>query len=313
MPNTPGSEVVVVGNVGIDTNVFLPSSPELIDGLREEGHFSSNVDYLGQAGGYTSRGFAQLGLTTSFIGHVGADPMGDWVRGELAADGIDLRGLAIDPAGTARSVNLMGSDGSRINFYDGRGHLSLSVDPALAADVFAGARLALFHLPNWARGLLPIARKAGAFVACDLQDVRDPDEEYLVDFLQGAEVLFVSSAHHLNPAPMLKQLVRSSGGSMVVCGRGGLGVAIATTDGIRVYPPPHVDLPIVDTNGAGDALAVGFLVAHELEGRSVEESVLRGQLAARWTCAQRASSSTLITRDQLEVLVVEASGALQPA
>ena len=64
MPNTPGSEVVVVGNVGIDTNVFLPSSPDLIDGLREEGHFTSNVDYLGQAGGYTSRGFAALGVRT---------------------------------------------------------------------------------------------------------------------------------------------------------------------------------------------------------------------------------------------------------
>jgi acarbose 7IV-phosphotransferase len=303
----------VVGNVGIDTNVFLPSSPELIDGLREEGHFSSNVDYLGHAGGYTSRGFARLGLSTAFLGHVGDDPMGAWVRSELAADGIDLSGLAIDPAGTARSVNLMGSDGSRINFYDGRGHRSLVVDPDMAAEIFAGARLALFHLPDWARHLLPVAKRAGNFLACDLQDVRDPDEEYLDEFVADADILFVSSAHHLNPAPMLKQLVRRSGGSMVVCGRGGLGVAIATADGIRVYPPPHIDLPVIDTNGAGDALAVGFLVAHELEGRPVEDAVLRGQLAARWTCAQRASSSNLITREQLEALVIEATGALQPA
>ena len=158
-----------------------------------------------------------------------------------------------------------------------------------------------------------MAKRAGAVLACDLQDVRDPDDDYLTDFMEGADILFVSSTHHLNPAPMLKQLVRRSNGSMVVCGRGGLGVAIATTDGIRVYPPPRVDLPVVDTNGAGDALAVGFLVAHELEGRPVEEAVQRGQLAARWTCAQRASSSDLVTREQLEELVAEASGALQPA
>ena len=313
MPNTPGSEVVVVGNVGIDTSVFLPSSPELIDGLREEGHFSSNVDCLGHAGGYTARGFAALGLDTAFIGHVGDDQMGRWVRAELTGDGIDLTGLGIDPQGTARSVNLMGSDGSRINFYDGRGHRSIAADPALAEKIFAGSRLAMFHLPDWARTLLPVAKRAGAVVACDLQDVRDPDDDYLTDFIEGADILFVSSTHHLNPAPMLKQLVRRSNGSMVVCGRGGLGVAIATTEGIRVYPPPRVDLPIVDTNGAGDALAVGFLVAHELEGRPVEEAVQRGQLAARWTCAQRASSSDLVTREQLEELVAEASGALQPA
>jgi sugar/nucleoside kinase (ribokinase family) len=313
VPNTPGSEVVVVGNVGIDTSVFLPSSPELIDGLREEGHFSSNVDCLGHAGGYTARGFAALGLDTAFIGHVGDDQMGRWVRAELTGDGIDLTGLGIDPQGTARSVNLMGSDGSRINFYDGRGHRSIAADPALAEKIFAGSRLAMFHLPDWARTLLPVAKRAGAVLACDLQDVRDPDDDYLTDFIEGADILFVSSTHHLNPAPMLKQLVRRSNGSMVVCGRGGLGVAIATTEGIRVYPPPRVDLPIVDTNGAGDALAVGFLVAHELEGRPVEEAVQRGQLAARWTCAQRASSSDLVTREQLEELVVEASGALQPA
>ena len=313
MPNTPGSEVVVVGNVGIDTSVFLPSSPELIDGLREEGHFSSNVDCLGHAGGYTARGFAALGLDTAFIGHVGDDQMGRWARAELTGDGIDLTGLGIDPQGTARSVNLMGSDGSRINFYDGRGHRSIAADPALAEKIFAGSRLAMFHLPDWARTLLPVAKRAGAVLACDLQDVRDPDDDYLTDFIEGADILFVSSTHHLNPAPMLKQLVRRSNGSMVVCGRGGLGVAIATTEGIRVYPPPRVDLPIVDTNGAGDALAVGFLVAHELEGRPVEEAVQRGQLAARWTCAQRASSSDLVTREQLEELVAEASGALQPA
>ena len=41
------------------------------------------------------------------------------------------------------------------------------------------------------------------------------------------------------------------------------------------------DLPVIDTNGAGDGLAVGFLVSHVLEGRSLEESILRGQLTAR--------------------------------
>jgi sugar/nucleoside kinase (ribokinase family) len=54
-----------------------------------------------------------------------------------------------------------------------------------------------------------------------------------------------------------------------------------------------------------------LLVAHELEGRPIEEAVLRGQLAARWACAQRASSADLVTREQLEALVAEASGALQ--
>ena len=78
-----------------------------------------------------------------------------------------------------------------------------------------------------------------------------------------------------------------------------------------MFPPPHVELPVVDRNGAGDALAVGFLIAHELEGRPLEESVLRAQLTARWTCAQPATSSGSITPDQLEKLVVESGAVLQ--
>jgi len=57
------AEVVVVGNVGIDTNVYLARPPD----LSQEDHFTENVDYLGQPGGYTSRGFLRLGLATSGI------------------------------------------------------------------------------------------------------------------------------------------------------------------------------------------------------------------------------------------------------
>ena len=50
-------DVVVVGNVGIDTNVYLPGSD--ID-FSVEANFTENFDYVGQAGGYASQGFAQL-------------------------------------------------------------------------------------------------------------------------------------------------------------------------------------------------------------------------------------------------------------
>jgi hypothetical protein len=115
----------------------------------------------------------------------------------------------------ARSVNLLAADGSRLNFYDGRGHLDLTVD---------GHR----------------------------------------------------RRHRVVPA--------------------------AGPTGRR-GPAGHRH-----TNGAGDALAVGFLVAHVLQGHSVAEAVRRGQLGARWTCAQRASSGDLITPARLAALIGPAAG-----
>ncbi|WP_437930549.1 PfkB family carbohydrate kinase [Sorangium sp. So ce291] len=54
----------------------------------------------------------------------------------------------------------------------------------------------------------------------------------------------------------------------MVVGMGARGCALATRDGVRYFPPVALDLPVVDTNGAGDGLAVGFLVSHVLEGAS---------------------------------------------
>lgn len=292
-----GAEVVVVGNAGVDTNVYLPG-----DAIDEtlEGAFTDTVDYVGQAGGYSARGFAQLGRRTAFVGALGDDPAGAMVRAALARDGVDTSAVFTDPAGTARSVNLVFRDGRRRNFYDGRGHREVRPDLEAARRVLAGARLVLFHLPDWARLLLPTARADVAVVACDLQDAVDLDDPYRADFVAAADILFVSAANLADPADAVRRL--AEGRRAAVCGLGAEGVLVAAGGAVRHVPPPPVDLPVVDTNGAGDGLAVGFLDAFVLDGTSVGEAVLRGQLVARWTCAQRGSTDTLVSRARLEEL-----------
>jgi len=60
-----GFEVVVIGAVGIDTNVYI--SANSVDFVLEAS-FTENLDYIGMAGGYSSKGFARLGKKTAFIG-----------------------------------------------------------------------------------------------------------------------------------------------------------------------------------------------------------------------------------------------------
>jgi acarbose 7IV-phosphotransferase len=120
--NGKAIDVVVIGNVGIDTNVFFHS--EDID-FSVEANFTENIDMVGQAGGYASRAYVNLGASTAFIGHVGADFSGDYIRKVFTAEGINTEGVFIDPAGTSRSINLMYRDGRRKNFYDGKSHMTL--------------------------------------------------------------------------------------------------------------------------------------------------------------------------------------------
>lgn len=289
-------DVVVVGNIGVDTNVYLHG--EDIDWTREA-NFTENLDNLGQAGGYACRGYAALGRTVGFIGHVGDDACGQWIRAGLSMMGVDTRALFLDPAGTSRSVNILYRDGRRKNFYDGKSHMTLVPDLSVCRAVLGGAKLAHFNLPNWARFLLEPAREAGLVVACDLQDVVGLDDPYRRDFVRAADILFFSAANQDGPEGLMRAMLQDNPELVVVAGMGERGAALGTRAGVRIYPPVELDLPVVDTNGAGDSLAVGFLTGYVLEGYSLEQSLRRGQIAARYACSAR-SGADLITREQLQ-------------
>jgi sugar/nucleoside kinase (ribokinase family) len=289
-------DVVVVGNVGVDTNVYLPGAD--VD-FEVESNFTLNLDYVGQAGGYAARGYAQLGYRTAFIGYVGDDHNGRFVGDELAGDGVDTSLLFHDPAGTGRSVNFMYRDGRRKNFYDGKGHMDLEPPLAQCRAMLARCRLAHFSIPNWARQLLPLARELGLTIGCDIQDVVDADDPYRRDFVQQADILFFSDANQPDPAALAQTYLDRNPAQIIVVGLGPQGCLLITRDGQEHFGPVEMAEPVIDTNGAGDGLAVGFLSSYVLEGYSVEESIKRGQIAARYTCAQMAASSSLITAGKM--------------
>ncbi|MCG8349106.1 MAG: carbohydrate kinase family protein [Chloroflexales bacterium] len=302
-----GHDVVVVGNVGIDTNVYLHSTD--VD-WTVEANFTNNVDCIGQAGGYTARGFRALGYRTAFIGHVGDDMGGRLIREVFTHEGIDTSVLWTDPQGTARSVNIVYPDGRRKNFYDGKGHMTLTPDLEQCRQVLAGAKLVHVHIPNWARHVLSAARACGALIACDLQDLRTLDDPYRQDFIAAADIIFFSSANVGDPTALLQLLLHSKPERIVVVGMGEQGCALGTREGVRLFAliaanrgsgciealgtregvrlfaPLDLGGPAVDTNGAGDGLAVGFLASYALGGHAPEIAVQHGQAVARLTCAQ---------------------------
>lgn len=290
-------DVVVVGNVGVDTNVYIAGAG--ID-FGVESNFTENLDYVGQAGGYAARGYAQLGKKTAFVGYVGDDYSGRFVREELAGDGIDTSAVFIDPLGTGRSINFMYRDGRRKNFYDGKGHMHLQPDLEACAAVLAEARLAHFSIPNWARYLLPVARELGLTIACDVQDVVSAHDGYRQDFVKYADILFFSAVNQADPTPLIEAFLAIRPDQIIVVGMGAEGCALGRREGVDFFPAVEMERPVIDTNGAGDGLAVGFVTSFVLDGYSLQDAILRGQISARYTCTLKASSSNLITPEELD-------------
>ena len=292
-------DIIVIGNAGIDTNIYYHGNE--ID-FNVESNFTENLDYVGNAGGYSARGFAQLGYRTAFIGYVGNDFLGNHILDEFTRDGINTDAVLIDPAGTCHSINFMYPDGRRRNFYDGKGHMVLQPDIEVCRSVLKKSKLVHFNIPNWARNLLPLAKDLGLTISSDIQDVTSLDDAYRSDFIRYSDVLFFSSVNFPDPRIIMDKILTEYPEKVLISGMGSKGCALGTKTGIQYFDPVELDEVVIDSNGAGDGLATGFLSSYYLEKMSLSDSIQRGQIVARYTCTRKANTSNLITKQQLDQL-----------
>lgn len=289
-------DIIIIGAIGIDTNIYFLG--DNID-FSVESSYTENIDYVGQAGGYTSRGFAQLGYKTGLIDYIGLDHNGNFIKEELERDGVESL-LFFDPAGTRRSINFMYNDGRRKNFYDGKSHLNLEPDLKKCKEFLGKTKLSHFNLMNWSRNLLPIAKELNVTISCDLQDVTNINDSYIQDFINYADILFFSSVNYEDPKPIIRHLQKKRTEIIMIVGMGSKGCALGYKNSIAYYPPVEIiQEPIIDTNGAGDGLVVGFLSSFLFDGYSIEDSIQRGQIVARYNCTIKGSTSKLIKKQEL--------------
>ena len=302
-PARRDGRITVVGNPGLDTLVVLAQDdPD----LEADGHFVRNVDTVGHAAAFAARGCARLGHRTRLLGSTGADVIGGLVRDVLAADGVDLSLMFDDPTGTARSVNFVRPDGRRTFFFDGGSHMTLRPPAAAVEAALSGTDLVFSSLPNWGRDVVRRAREAGVPVAVDLQDVRDPADPYRADFVACADYLFASAAHLQDPVDAAASWFAAGPATLVVFGMGPRGaMLVERAEGKRPVvtqcPPPPIDLPIVDTTGAGDSLATGFLDGLLFAGLSRAAALHRGQVLAR-IVASALGGDARVDRSRLDAL-----------
>ena len=243
----------------------------------------------------TVAGVAALGGRAGFVGQVAADQLGEIFTHDIRALGVEfVTPPKQDGLPTGRCLILVTPDAQRtMNTFRGAAH-ELSVD-ALDPDQIRGAAILYLEAYLWRsegpraamREAMRIAHEAGRQVAFTLSDIAciGPHRQEIVEMLDGGaiDLLFANEAEigalaekadRDEAIAAIQDKVRVL---VVTCGADG---ALAVERGRRVaVPVARIGTGIVDTTGAGDLFAAGFLVG-QAERRSIEDSLRIGSIAA---------------------------------
>jgi sugar/nucleoside kinase (ribokinase family) len=257
-------------------------------------HMGPAREVSGGSAGNTAAGVAALGGRAGFIGQVAPDQLGDFYRHDLTSTGVEFTTPSADLGEpTARSMVLVTPDAHRtMNTFLGAAQL-LPPEALDAAQIEGAATLYLEgylwdpETPRYAMvKAIDIARRAGRKVAFTLSDTfcidrhRDGFNQLLdqgrVDtlFANEAEIRMLAGRDDFDAAVAA---VEGKVETLVVT-RSELG-AVAVQRGVRAAVAAEPVAKVVDTTGAGDLFAAGFL-AGQAQGRGLEESLRIGAIAA---------------------------------
>jgi 5-dehydro-2-deoxygluconokinase len=291
-------EAVVMGRVGID---LYPN--ELETPLAEIRTFTR---FVGGFAGNVATGLARLGVRPAIISRVGADGHGDFVRAWLAAEGVDVRFLAVDPYWQTPPTfcEVWPPDRFPITFYRKPTAPDWQLSPAdFDAEEVAGAPLlyatgtALAQSPSRETTLEALGAHRGTTIF-DLDwrpSLWEDTGDYppLADQAVASADIVIGNEEEVEAAqvdPPTLVLKRGEHGATVY------------ENGEETDVPGH-PVEVVNGLGAGDALAAA-VGQSLLAGLPLVEGVRRGTVAGALVAAQLACSEAMPRLEELEAALV---------
>jgi sugar/nucleoside kinase (ribokinase family) len=239
--------------------------------------------HMGGCAANTGIGLARLGVETAVIGKVGNDGFGDYVRGFLEKNGMDVRGIVrSEKRNTSATMVMVHSDAERSFIHYTGANADLRAED-IDLEIIRGAKILHYAgallMPGFdgeaAASILKQAQQMGVTTCIDTawdgtgqwMKTLEPVFQYVDVAIPSIEEARMLTGQY--DAPDVAQALMDRGVKIVGLKSGVDGCYCRRGDEeVRV---PIYRVEAVDATGAGDAFAAGFL-AGMVMGWSLEET-----------------------------------------
>lgn len=280
----------------------------------------------------------RLGMPSGFIGKVGADPFGQFLRGCLEQEGVDARALLVDSQARTTAVFVaVWDDGHKdLCFYRNPGADMMLRPDEIEPAMFAGARC--FHYGSIGfinepaasaqRKALEIARQSGLMVSYDpnYRPTLWPDpiqaQAVIRDSFRYCHLAKVSQEEwqvatgYADISRGVDALLRH-GIELLVVSRGGEGAFVTNGDYMLEMPPFPVK--VVETTGAGDGFMAAMIACllperercgslAKVDRETAREALRFASAVGALTCTKMGAIPALPTRAEAEAFLIEMDG-----
>jgi fructokinase len=266
---------------------------ELLIDFTPAGHKDGRVLFMQNPGGAPANvtvAMSNFGVSSSFVGMVGVDLFGSFLKGVLEDKGVDTSGLVMSEEcnTTLAFVHLFENGDRDFTFYRKPG-ADIMFEPSMLneemiakARVFHTGSLSMSHEPSRSANLraIEIAKKAGVVISCDpnyrapLWSGQDEAREYLKKSMEHADIIKISDYEveflfgGIKYEDAARMLV-DKGAAMVFVTMGNKGAIWAHASGTGVAA--GFDVKAVDTTGAGDCFTAGVVSQFLNSGKTLDE------------------------------------------
>ncbi|MEO5974953.1 MAG: ribokinase [Ilumatobacteraceae bacterium] len=277
-------DVVVVGSANLDLVTQLDRLPLPGETLRA----TSYAEYAGGKGLNQAVACARMGAHTAFVGCLGNDDAGTYLRKILEVEGVDITQLKFVDAPTGRA------------FISVDAHGENSIVVVSGANAFVGSDVARFQIPVGkivlAQLEVPQVVIAAAFSQAHRQGSQTvlnpaPAAPLTVDVLSSTDVVVLNETESLALGGAEKIMAAGVGNVFVTLGE--LGADIFS-DQTRIHVEA-IEVNPIDTVGAGDAF-IGALCAELALGVSMREACETASVAGALATTVRGAVPSLPTR-----------------